>query len=51
MMYFNSEEYGGKLNIIYLVSSSSTTREKRPLFVFKSGATYEGEWIGNKRDG
>lgn len=37
--------------LINLVNSTSTTREIRPLFVFKSGATYEGEWIGNKRDG
>jgi hypothetical protein len=26
-------------------------REKRPPFKFKSGANYEGEWVGIKRDG
>lgn len=26
-------------------------REKRPKHIFKSGAIYEGEWIGNMRDG
>jgi Uncharacterized protein conserved in bacteria len=26
-------------------------REKRPPYTFKSGATYEGEWRGNMRDG
>jgi hypothetical protein len=26
-------------------------REKRPPHTFKSGAIYEGEWIGNMRDG
>jgi len=26
-------------------------REKKPLFTFKSGATYEGEWLGGNRDG
>lgn len=26
-------------------------REKRPPFLFKSGAVYEGEWKGNMRDG
>jgi hypothetical protein len=26
-------------------------REKRPIFKFKSGAMYEGEWVGLKRDG
>jgi len=26
-------------------------REKRPPFEFKNGAIYEGDWIGNARDG
>ncbi len=26
-------------------------REKRPSHTFESGATYEGEWIGNNRSG
>jgi hypothetical protein len=26
-------------------------REKRKIYRFKSGASYEGEWIGYKRDG
>ncbi|CAD8159237.1 unnamed protein product [Paramecium pentaurelia] len=42
---FNSLEFG--MNNANNVQS----REKRPLFVFKNGATYEGEWVGNKRDG
>ena len=25
--------------------------EKRPIYKFKSGATYEGEWKGNERHG
>jgi len=29
----------------------SNERERRPLFVFKSGATYDGEWKGVARDG
>ena len=30
---------------------NSLKREKRPLYSFKSGATYEGEWRGKFRDG
>ncbi len=43
--YFNPEEIeeGDFVN--------STTREKRPPKTFKSGAIYEGEWIGVLRDG
>ena len=26
-------------------------REKRPIYVFKSGATYIGQWVGGFRDG
>ena len=26
-------------------------REKRPTYTFKTGATYDGEWIGGFRDG
>ena len=26
-------------------------REKRPLYTYKTGATYDGEWIGGFRDG
>lgn len=26
-------------------------REKRPPYTFSSGAVYEGEWVGNVRDG
>lgn len=26
-------------------------REKRNIYTFKTGATYEGEWIGGFRDG
>jgi len=26
-------------------------REKREPYVFKSGAVYEGEWVGHVRDG
>lgn len=26
-------------------------REKKPLFKYKSGSTYEGEWVGGFRDG
>ena len=26
-------------------------REKRSVYPFKTGATYEGEWIGGFRDG
>lgn len=45
-----------KLCSTYLVtfkesSSKETKKEKRPAFVFSSGAVYEGEWIGNMRDG
>ena len=29
----------------------SLKREKKPKFVFKSGASYEGEWKGRFRDG
>lgn len=29
----------------------STKREKRPRYTFRSGAVYEGEWLGNLRDG
>lgn len=31
--------------------SDSVEREKRPPFTFKSGAIYDGEWKGNKKDG
>jgi len=26
-------------------------KEKRPAFTFKSGAVYEGDWIGDRREG
>jgi len=28
-----------------------SVRQKRPLFTFKSGNTYLGEWVGDKPDG
>ena len=31
--------------------TNSKDREKRPPFKFKSGAVYDGEWVGNMRDG
>jgi len=31
--------------------SNSTVKEKRPVFTFKSGAVYDGEWIGDRREG
>lgn len=31
--------------------SDSAEREKRDPFTFKSGAVYEGEWRGSKKDG
>jgi hypothetical protein len=32
-------------------NTNTTTREKRPPYTFKSGAIYDGEWLGNMRDG
>ena len=32
-------------------TNNSKIREKRPPFKYKSGAIYDGEWVGNKRDG
>lgn len=29
------------------IENGSNKREKRPPFYFKSGACYEGEWLGN----
>ena len=26
-------------------------RERRPAYTFKTGAIYEGEWLGGQRDG
>lgn len=31
--------------------SGSKIRETRPPFKYKSGAVYEGEWVGSARDG
>lgn len=31
--------------------SGNLKREKREPYTFKSGAIYEGEWVGNQRDG
>ena len=31
--------------------SSTLHREKRSPYIFNSGAVYDGEWIGNMRDG
>mmetsp|Transcript_40409 Transcript_40409/g.35867 ORF Transcript_40409/g.35867 Transcript_40409/m.35867 type:complete len:84 (-) Transcript_40409:867-1118(-) len=31
--------------------SKRNYREKRPIYKFPSGATYEGEWIGSFKDG
>jgi len=31
--------------------SGSKIRETRPPFKYKSGAVYDGEWIGSARDG
>jgi hypothetical protein len=31
--------------------NSNLPREKRPIYTFKSGATYTGTWIGGLRDG
>lgn len=30
---------------------NNTQREKREAYTFKSGSTYEGEWLQNLRDG
>lgn len=30
---------------------TSKEREKRPPYIFKSNAIYDGEWKGNMRDG
>ena len=27
------------------------SREKRPIYTYKTGGTYEGEWLGGIRDG
>lgn len=35
---------------ISLMHENKGVREKR-LFTFSSGATYDGEWLGNMRDG
>ena len=32
-------------------TNSFKKREKKPLYIFKSGATYEGEWFDGMRDG
>jgi len=32
-------------------TTKSPRREKRPPYVFSSGSTYTGEWLGDKRDG
>ena len=32
-------------------NKQSNTRGKRPTFIFKSGASYNGEWLGKLRDG
>ena len=32
-------------------NKNSNKREKRPPFQFENGIVYEGEWIGNNRDG
>jgi hypothetical protein len=29
----------------------TATREERPTYTFKTGATYTGQWIGGFRDG
>jgi len=29
----------------------SASREERPMYTFKTGATYKGQWIGGFRDG
>lgn len=34
-----------------ITNTANENREKLPKYEFKSGATYEGEWLGNKRDG
>lgn len=38
-------------NKLVCSTKNPNVRETRPKYTFKSGATYEGEWVGNKRDG
>jgi len=33
------------------LTNKGNKRERREPYTFKSGAVYEGEWIGNIRDG
>lgn len=32
-------------------SAAERIKEKRPAFTFKNGAEYEGEWVGQLREG
>ena len=45
--YFSREE----IIETSLQQFSSKAREKRAPFHFQSGAVYDGEWVGNMRDG
>lgn len=47
--YFDGEK--SELNEKELAELKGLPREKREPYVFKSGAVYEGEWIGHTRDG
>ena len=51
--YFTYEEQIETLSKTkpYVGLSSTGKREKRPVYTFKSGATYDGEWRGGMRDG
>lgn len=44
--------YGGGNEIVKGGDENlSKTREKRLPFEFKNGAIYDGDWVGNDRDG
>ena len=47
--YFDGEK--SVLNEKELEELKGMPLEKREAFTFKSGAVYEGEWIGHVRDG
>ena len=47
--YFTIEE--SKETMSKKPYNPNARREKRPLFRYKTGATYEGEWVGGFRDG
>ena len=48
--YFTQEESRETISGTRIYDPNAK-RERRPLYSFKTGATYEGEWVGGFRDG